>query len=247
MNKKQSKKFLVIFLPIIALVVAIISIVGGVVASNKANPVLEVIGKEGVTTGESSEEEVVEEKTYTISGCTFSGTGTHLVVKSGTNYIVEDCTFSGKEGETSTGSAIKVEGGTLTLNNSTVENIETTVDGTGINVATSGTLTLNSSTIRNCKTIGSGGAIYSEGSVIIKGDSLISNNSAGTGGAIWSLNSLSILGNTNIVENGNSNSVGGGIYSSGVIKLGSDDEAWTGKISDNIASIGHGIYSWKQI
>ena len=220
MNKKQTKKFLVIFLPIISLVVAIISIVGGVAASNKTNPVIEVIGKEGVTTGESSEETVMEEKTYTISGCTFTGTGTHLVVKSGTNYIVEECTFSGKEGQRQTDSAVVVTGGRLTMNDCTIADVSTDRDGAGLRIFGNASVVLNNSNISSCSSGGNGGAIFSS----------------------LSSGQITLIGNSSLMNNSSAYN-GGAIYSYGDVYLGTETEEWIGKISGNtVRDAGGGIF-----
>ena len=149
MREIFNQKIIKIFLPILAVVVAIISIVGVIIASNKPE-YLDVSNhgyqmmQEDIGLGENaSEESGVEIKHYTLSGCKFSGGGAQIVVKGNTNYEIKDCIFSG-----STNTALKIEGGEVTLENCQILNGNTTDDGSANNI-TGGTLNLNNVKINN--------------------------------------------------------------------------------------------------
>jgi len=211
MNKK---KFLYIFLPIIAVVVAVVSIVGTVVASEKSEgldlaPYL-AVGANGSDAGDSGAEAVSEEITYTIKGCKFSGANTHINIKSGTSYTIMDCTFSGSES-----SAIVSGGEILTISGCEFDNCSSTTNGGAINcyLSSGGNLNISNSIFINCSADDSGGAIYAMQPITIS-DSLFSRNTAEKdGGAICNNNTVhNTFTNTKFLEN-QANSNGGAIRS----------------------------------
>ena len=218
MKFSGNKKFLYVFLPIIAVVAMVISIVGIVLANEKSTPLYEVIGEKAESSSETSGDDVVEEETYNISGCSFSGSGTLLHVKAGASYVVENCTFSGA----STNYAIIVFGwlggdADLTLKNCTIENCKAGA------ISVHGNILLDSTTIKDCTTenasVKNGGAIYvdADSDVTMSGDSVIQNcSSEGNGGAIYVRWCGSVTMNDNAtIKECTSSDQGGAIYLGG--------------------------------
>ncbi|MCP4141119.1 MAG: sortase [Chloroflexi bacterium] len=116
------------------------------------------------------------------------------------------------------GGGIYNEGGTLTIDASTISNNKATEDGAGIyNDNDDGTLTIDASTISNNKATEDGAGIYNEdGTVNIQNSSLINKNIAGDdGGGVFNrtgpltVDASTISGNE---ANGTTEGNGGGIY-----------------------------------
>ena len=99
-------------------------------------------------------------------------------------------------------------GGTLTLNNSSVSgNTGHLVGG----IDNYGTVTLNNSAVSNNSVTVSGGGIYNYGTVILNNSSVSGNSAPQSGGGIFNTG-LGTLNVNNSTITGNSASTGGGIY-----------------------------------
>jgi len=240
----SKKKFLYVFLPIMAVIVAVISIVGGIVANNKSGELdltpylaVEASGSESTSDGTEKLNEVI---TYTVKGCNFSGTGTFIDIKSGTAYIVDGCTFTGSES-----SAIMVNNGALSISNSSFSNCSA-VQGAAIRLDSSETtntvLSIDGCTFDSCETSDVGGAIcaYTSGIVDIKNSTFINNNSGLSGGAYYywykdySGSNFTNIQNSRFLSN-TAGSSGGAIFAYYVTMADSI-------VSDNTASYGGGVY-----
>jgi len=233
MQTKGNKKFLYILLPIVAVVISIVSILGIVWSANRPDEFSSIIGAEelgAITSTENVEEETQEEKKLYIKGCTFEGTNTHLNVLSGTSYIVEDCEFSGS----SVNTIIVKSGATLVLDNTKIINCTATA------IKNNGTLTIqNGSEISGINAAESnGGAIYNAGNLTIS-DSKFDNNNSKLGGVIYSTGNVTINGGSftsNTAKNGGVIYTNGETIITGGEFLTNVAEQWGGVIysSDNI-------------
>ncbi len=81
------------------------------------------------------------------------------------------------------GAGIYNDGGTVTINNSTISG-NSTQNGNGGGIVNRGTMTLNNSTVSGNSAGGDGGGIYNYSGTLTLNNSTISGNSAGAGGGI---------------------------------------------------------------
>lgn len=130
------------------------------------------------------------------------------------------------------GGGILVNQGTLTLNNSKVQNNSATGSGGAI-ANFSGTVTINNSVISgNSATVSAGAIASSQGTVDITGSTIQSNTTVGSGGAIFqqagtvNLRSSTVASNTATVSGGGIAANGGtlGLYDSLVQSNSSTDD-----------------------
>ena len=131
-----------------------------------------------------------------------------------------------------------INGGTLTLTDSTVSANDNVANGGGINNLTSGTLTLKSSTVSGNGVLDNGGGIFNSGTLTLTESTVSGNVAAGTiGGGIFNAGTMTLKNST--VSDNTAVSDGGGIfnYSTGMLTLKSST------VSDNTAADGGGIYN----
>ncbi len=185
------------------------------------------------------------------SSSTIGGNGTAnqasyggaIYVADGSAVVRGASTISYNEATSTNGGGVyvAVDGSFGLIESSTVSYNEAVL-GAGLYVL--GYAYVNASTIDNNIASGSGGGVYSTGTITVKSGSVISNNtSVGSGGGIWSGGSLTVYGSY-IGTNNNGDSLansatgdGGGIY----IASSSDDVTITGStIANNIAISGSG-------
>jgi len=181
----------------------------------------------------------------TISGCTFTGESSHLVVATGTEYTLNNCTFVGAgvpetidETKDYDYKAIKVVGGTLNLNNCSITNGYGENSGVGV-YSNAGTLNITDTEISgNTLTSGYGAALYIDGAVTVN------------------LLGKTIIANNQITDTINNTNGGSAIYIKGVdadnqatlnigtVKVVENEEvvdvAFTGTISENNVANGNG-------
>ena len=137
--------------------------------------------------------------------------------------------------------AIEAPNGNLTLNQITIDNGYSAIDGGGI--YNTGTLTVQSSTISNNSTKTVGGGIFNDG-ILTVDESTISGNSAsgnlsGAGGGIFSNDNLTVRNST--ITN-NSGDFAGGIFSNGdgyiqTSTISGNESYYNGGGIDNVGSL----------
>ena len=113
---------------------------------------------------------------------------------------------------------VLVNGGTLTLKNSTIKD-NVAENGVALKIEAGGSVIIEDSTITGNKN----GGIHNLGTCEIKGDSVISSNESSIGGGIYNNGTLILSGNTKINKNTASND-GGGIYTTKNFSIGENIE-----------------------
>ena len=127
-------------------------------------------------------------------------------------------------------------GGTLTLNSSTVSNNTTTSGGSGGGIYTSGTLAMNGSTVTDNYADDDGGGIYTSGTLFMDFSTVSDNTNVGQGGGIYNSGTLDMIRST--VSGNRAFTVGGGIANHGTLTL------LNSTISENLAfEPGAGIFT----
>jgi hypothetical protein len=126
-----------------------------------------------------------------VGNCTFSGTNAAIGGGIGAalgSVTVDDSTFEGASAASS-GGAIEVDGGDLTLTTVTVTGGgPTTANGAGVAV-TEGSLTMDGSSFEALDTTGVGGAILASTATVILDDLGILDASAAKGGSLYAVDS----------------------------------------------------------
>ncbi len=146
---------------------------------------------------------------------TISGEKSHRIfsVDSSGNLTIKNLTLTNGAANDG-GAAIKSLGGTLTIENSSIQNsVETSAGGGGIHVL-GGTLSIINSTLAGNQTSGYGGAILLEGSnltMTLTNVTIYDNRSTSSGGGISINGGTTTITNSTIANNTSSGS-GGGIY-----------------------------------
>lgn len=135
-----------------------------------------------------------------------------------------------------------LDGGTLSLQNVIVTGGNPSGDGGGVKVESNGFLDLYNTNVQNNSALSGGGIENnSEGTVVLRNGSTVSNNNASAlGGGISNSGSLKTVNSTianNTVADDLSFSGGGGIYNSGTLTLINTT------VSGNTSRKGGGIYS----
>lgn len=149
--------------------------------------------------------------------------------------------FTIQYGNTTTdnGGGIRNDGGTLTFNNSVIENNSANLHGGGF-FNNGGSLTLNNSTIQNNTAVNNngGGFFINDGLFTLNNSTVTNNSAAGDGGGIFNRGDLTL--NTSTITYNSTNAKGGGISNdNGVVTLNSGST-----VSNNSSSSsGGGIYS----
>jgi hypothetical protein len=142
---------------------------------------------------------------------------------------------------TSGGGVSNFNGGTLTINNSTISG-NSANGGFGGGIANTGTLTLNNSTISgNSASTGQGSGIFNTGTLTITNSTIAGNAAAGgVGGGIMNTGGGTLTVNDSTIS-GNSATGGGGIYGIGttvnlantIVSGNTADADIDGSITDN--------------
>ena len=165
---------------------------------------------------------------------------------------------------TADGSVIKIEGGTLTIKDSsaapdgtggtgTITGGNSTTNGGGIFIENNGSLTLESGSITGNKTGADGGGVYfsSNGTFTMSGGSIKSNvasngiGGSNGGGVFLNGGTFTMSGTATIADNKavSGTSKGGGIYlDGGTLTMTGDDAAITGNQASAENAHGGGIY-----
>jgi CSLREA domain-containing protein len=170
--------------------------------------------------------EVASGAELTLNKLTVSNYGTEFkdggIVNGGT-LTVNNSTLSHNRGEQ--GGAIRNEG-TATVNNSTISD-NVSVDGAGI-YNNSGTLEVNNSTIsgNSASLSGTGGGIYNSGTLEVDNSTISGNSAAGAGGGIYN-GRTATLKNT-IVANNTARFNGGNCFGNVPITDGGYNLEWPG-------------------
>jgi hypothetical protein len=126
-----------------------------------------------------------------------------------------------------------LNGGTLTVINSTISGNRARNDGGGIDID-GGTVTITNSTISGNSASGSGGGIWNGSTLTITNSTISENSASGSGGGIWNNSTLTI---TNSTISGNSASGSGG----GIRNTGGTANLSFVTIASNSANTGGGI------
>jgi hypothetical protein len=201
------------------------------------------IGKNLTVTGQSQS----GTKTATLNG---GAQGAVLTIDSGAAVTLNTLVIT--NGSNFFGGGIFADGGTVTLNRSTVTGNSATQDGGGgIANATfippggfafGGTVTLNDSTVTANNSGGSdGGGFFNLGTLILNGSSSISNNTnpnGGSGGGVWNESGTVTLNGSSTIT-GNTAGDGAGIYNLAATVTLNDSSTITGNTA---ADEGGGIF-----
>jgi hypothetical protein len=150
-----------------------------------------------------------------------------FAIGTGANVTISGLTIA--NGLSAVGGGGILNNGTLTLNNSTLSNDQTTAGATGGGILNNGTLTANADTFTNDTAPNSaGGAIFNVGTATITSSSF-NGNSAVNGGAFESVNGTATITNSTFTNNSVvPGGVGGAVVDAGTTKLTVTGSSFTG-------------------
>jgi uncharacterized repeat protein (TIGR01451 family) len=160
-----------------------------------------------------------------------------IVVNNGVTAVIGRFTVQ-NGASTNRGGGIYNNGGTLTLDNSTVTGNavnRSVIQVFGGGIYSSSTLTMTSCTVSGNATTYSGGGIYHRDGTLTMSNCTIYDNTARDGGGIN--NGGTLILNNSTVSGNRADQLGGGIASGGTLTLHSST------VGDNRADIGGGIYA----
>jgi hypothetical protein len=133
-------------------------------------------------------------------------------------------------------------GGVLLLDSSLIANNQADGGGSGILNALGATLTVSNSEITNNSpvfTVGSGGGIRNDGTLLIINSKISDNSAADTGGGVWNGGTLTVTNSTfSGNHSDNASYGGGGLYNYGITSV--EDSTFT---ENNAAYYGGGIWN----
>jgi len=178
-------------------------------------------------------------KQATISDGELVGQGGAGIYNDGGTVTLQESTISGNSAPH--GGGLENNAGLLTVQNSTIANNTAYLEGAGIFNTNGGTLVVQDSTISNniASVESSGGGIANEGTSTIQ-NSLISGNSAMQGGGIFNNEYASMnVGSSTISANSSGEGRGGGIHNA----YGASIDVFNSTISGNSAGRGGGVYN----
>ncbi|MDB9312139.1 CHAT domain-containing protein [Spirulina sp. CS-785/01] len=167
---------------------------------------------------------LASEISWSTNDLTIDGTGQNIVIDGGGNHRI-----------------FNTSANTVTLNNLTLQNGNTTGSGGGINHTGTGTLTVKNSTISGNSANVTGGGIASSGNVNVSNSNILNNDAASHGGGIYSYRDVQVTNST--ISYNSTYGNGGGVYSFiGKVHLNSST------ISDNFSSgSGGGVYGFGDV
>ncbi len=142
----------------------------------------------------------------TISG---GGSIEDVSVQGSSGLSISNLTLT--QGNGSNGGALSISGGTVSINDCTINNSSATSGGGGIYMS-GGSVLVENSIIQGNTAPGSGGGISASGGTLTVLNSTIENNQAGGGGGGIYIDSVALLENSTIQNNTSQGSGGGGIY-----------------------------------
>lgn len=178
----------------------------------------------------------VEYGTFTMTGGYVTGNEIRGV------YVGSGATFEMKGGELSdnisatNGGGVRINGGAMTMTGGTITGNVTTGTAGGSAIAVqSGSAEITGGTITGNE-CGSGGTIYSAGTLTITGVTIAGNTTRSNGGALYIQSGKATLTNVTLKNNQSTESMGGGLFvAGGTVTVNG------GEITGNSAVIGGGV------
>jgi predicted outer membrane repeat protein len=150
-------------------------------------------------------------------GQTISVSGNNAVqvmtVNSGATLNLQNLTVANGSSTGASGGAGILDGGTLTVTNSTFSG-NVSVDGGGIYIDLGSTLTVTDSTFSGNTAFDDGGGIDNNGTLTVTNSTFSGNSGFDGGGGIYSVGTLTVT-NSTFTDNSGGNVGGGGIYNDG--------------------------------
>ncbi len=147
---------------------------------------------------------------FVISGGGSESDYNALFIENGVTATISGLVFTNFTSTSTFGGVIQV-GGSLTLNNSTLES-SSSPNGGAVYVGSQGSLTANQSTFQNDSSTGAGGAITNQNVLTLIGGSVLNNTASGVGGGVYNDGLMNANG-VELAGNVSSSNSGGAIYS----------------------------------